>query len=105
MVDLTIKDAGAAATGGGCGCGGCGCGRDAAANASPAGATVATYAVTGMTCDHCARAIAEEVAAIDGVDDVSVDFATGVLTVSSARPIDVDRIVEAVAEAGEYAIA
>lgn len=102
MVDLTIKDAGAAATGGGCGCGGCGCDRGAAATA---GVTVATYAVTGMTCEHCARAIAEEVSAIDGVDDVSVDFATGVLTVSSARPIDVDRIVEAVAEAGEYTVA
>ncbi len=127
MVDLTIKDT--KATGGGCGCG-CGGHQDAAPEPQPAtcdcGAdctcgcqegqpctcgqasaegAVASYTVTGMTCSHCVNAVTEEVAAIPGVTAVSVDLESGALKVVSDAPVDFDRIVEAVAEAGDYTVA
>lgn len=109
MVDLSIKDAkaSAGASAGGCGCG-CG-GHAASAVSAPAtaagGATVANYTVTGMTCSHCVKAVTEEVSAIPGVTDVTVDLDSGALQVASTAPVDFDRIVEAVAEAGDYTVA
>ena len=67
-------------------------------------AVVADYTVTGMTCGHCVKAVTEEVGGIVGVTGVDVDLATGRLTVSSEAPIDFDRIVEAVLEAGDYTV-
>ena len=104
MVDLTIKDN--KATGGGCGCG-CSGSQDAApqAQAATAEGTVATYTVSGMTCGHCVGAVTEEVSAIPGVSKVDVDLDSGALTIVSDAPVDFDRIVEAVAEAGDYTVA
>ena len=62
--------------------------------------TNATYTVQGMTCDHCARAVTEELTKIDGVTDVSVDVAAGKVTVTSAQPLRDDAVREAVDEAG-----
>ena len=59
-----------------------------------------TYTVTGMTCDHCVRAVTGEVAKIDGVTAVDVELATGRVTVSSALPIDNAAVRAAVDEAG-----
>jgi copper ion binding protein len=67
--------------------------------------TTATYTVTGMTCHHCVNAVTEEVSEIPGVTDVKVELDTGRLEVTSDDPIDFDRIVEAVAEAGDYTVA
>ena len=67
--------------------------------------TTATYTVPGMTCDHCVAHVTEEVSAIPGVTAVIVALADGSLEVTSADPIDFDRIVEAVAEAGDYSVA
>lgn len=66
---------------------------------------IASYTVTGMTCGHCVMHVKEEVSAIPGVTDVAVTLADGKLEVTSEAPIDFDRIVEAVAEAGEYSVA
>ena len=33
--------------------------------------TTETYDVLGMTCDHCARSVTEEVSAVPGVSDVA----------------------------------
>jgi copper chaperone len=65
----------------------------------------ATYTVTGMTCGHCVAHVKEEVSAIPGVTDVVVSLEDGKLDVTSQAPIDFDRIVEAVAEAGNYSVA
>jgi len=65
----------------------------------------ATYTVTGMTCQHCVMHVTEEVSAIPGVTDVKVTLDDGKLDVTSEAPIDFDRIVEAVAEAGDYSVA
>ena len=61
---------------------------------------ISTFNVVGMTCDHCARSVAREVAQVAGVDDVSVDLASGVVTVSSIVELDAAAIGEAVDEAG-----
>ena len=83
----------------------CTCGDPEGADPAPSsGGLVANFTVTGMTCGHCVKAITEEVSAIEGVDDVTVDLETGNLAVTSDRPIDFDRIVEAVAEAGDYTV-
>jgi copper chaperone len=59
-----------------------------------------TYAVTGMTCEHCVRAVTEEVRRIEGVADVTVDLPTGALTISSSQPVQEAVVAEAVEEAG-----
>lgn len=59
-----------------------------------------TYAVTGMTCEHCVRAVTEEVRRIEGVADVMVGLPTGALTISSSQPVEEAAVAEAVEEAG-----
>ena len=60
----------------------------------------ATYSVTGMTCDHCVRAVETEVAKIAGVDSVRVDLAAGQVTLRSDDPVDPAEVKAAVEEAG-----
>ncbi len=59
-----------------------------------------TYTVEGMTCDHCVRAVTEEVAKLGGVTDVDVDLTSGRVAVTSDRPVDDAAFVAAVDEAG-----
>jgi copper chaperone len=58
------------------------------------------YTVTGMTCEHCVNAVTGELTSLDGVDDVKVDLGTGVVTVTSDKPLDDDAVRAAVDEAG-----
>lgn len=65
--------------------------------------TVSTYAVEGMTCDHCVRAVTDEISDLPGVGEVSVDLVVGGLTtvtVTSAQPLDEGSVAGAVDEAG-----
>ena len=62
--------------------------------------TTSTFGVTGMTCEHCVRAVTEEVRRIDGVADVTVDLPTGGLTITSSDPVEEAAVAEAVEEAG-----
>lgn len=105
MVDLSIKDANATGGACNCGCGGHGAKAEQAAPATGLGTVVADYTVSGMTCGHCVSAVTEEVSAIPGVTDVTVDLDSGSLKVVSEAAVDFDRIVEAVAEAGDYTVA
>jgi copper chaperone CopZ len=59
-----------------------------------------TYTVTGMTCDHCVQAVSGELAALPGVDSVTVDLGSGAVTVSSAAPLADADVRAAVDEAG-----
>ena len=59
-----------------------------------------TYTVTGMSCEHCARAVTDEVSDVAGVTGVDVDLATGRLNVVGDGPVDGDAVVGAVREAG-----
>jgi copper chaperone CopZ len=59
-----------------------------------------TYTVTGMTCGHCARSVTEEITALGGVTDVTVDLPTGAVAVTSEHPLDEAQVRAAVEEAG-----
>jgi copper chaperone len=63
-----------------------------------------TFQVTGMTCDHCQRAVTEQISRIPGVRAVTVDLATGSVTVTAAHPVDRADIAHAVDEAGHTLI-
>lgn len=115
MTGRGFQDLGLQATSGG----GCACcsptshGTGAKDTGTPvqrtaAGETVsAQFLVEGMTCSHCVRSVTEEVSAIEGVSDVAVDLHAGgvsTVTVSSAAPVDAERVRAAVEEAG-YSLA
>ena len=56
--------------------------------------------VTGMTCDHCARAVRAEVGGLPGVRAVDVDVAAGQVVITGAPLPGRDALREAIAEAG-----
>jgi copper chaperone len=62
--------------------------------------TTATYRVSGMTCDHCVKAVTDELTAVPGVTGVEVDLASGDVTVTSDQPVDHARVEAAIDEAG-----
>lgn len=62
--------------------------------------TTTTVTVTGMTCDHCAASVREEIGEISGVTAVEVDVASGTVTIDSETPVQTDAIQTAVEEAG-----
>ncbi|WP_380164858.1 heavy-metal-associated domain-containing protein [Jannaschia sp. R86511] len=62
-----------------------------------------TIDVVGMTCGHCVSAVTEELSALPGVTDVSVDLVAGgtsPVTVRSEQPLDDAAVAAAVDEAG-----
>lgn len=61
------------------------------------------YTVSGMTCEHCARSVREEVLDVDGVDAVDVDLGLGSLRVHGEDVSDA-AVGVAVVDAG-YAVA
>jgi copper chaperone len=66
-------------------------------------ATTAQYRVTGMTCEHCVKAVSSELTSLDGVRDVSVDLVpdgTSTVTVLSEAPLPDSAVAGAVDEAG-----
>ncbi len=70
--------------------------------------TTATYQVTGMTCEHCARAVTAELTRLAGVSEVSVSLVPGgesSVTVTSDRPLARQAVAAALEEAGDYRLA
>ncbi|MBA2456843.1 MAG: heavy-metal-associated domain-containing protein [Nocardioidaceae bacterium] len=70
--------------------------------------TTQAYAVTGMTCAHCAHAVSTELVALAGVTDVNVDLVAGgtsTVTVTSQQPLDHAQVATALDEAGDYQLA
>lgn len=65
---------------------------------------ITNYTVTGMTCEHCVNHVTEEVSALAGVENVTVEL-SGAMAVTSENEIDFARIAEAVSEAGDYQVA
>jgi copper chaperone len=56
--------------------------------------------VSGMSCDHCAKAVRAEVGRLPGVTEVDVDVAAGTVRIS-AEPMPGDAALrQAVEEAG-----
>ena len=67
-----------------------------------------TFDVVGMTCDHCAHAVTEELKALDGVTDVKVDLVAGgtsAVTVEAQRELTPAEVDAALDEAGNYSLA
>ena len=64
-----------------------------------------TFQITGMTCDHCQRAVTEEIGRIPGVSAVSVDLPNGSATVTATDPVDRADVAHAVDEAGYVLLA
>ncbi len=65
--------------------------------------TSTTYAVSGMTCGHCVSAVTEEIKKLEGVSDVAIELNTGgesAVSVTSAAPLSVETVRDAVDEAG-----
>jgi copper chaperone len=66
-------------------------------------ATTVVYQVEGMTCEHCVAAVRQELLALDAVTAVDVELAAegpSQVAVRSARPLPVEVVDAAVAEAG-----
>jgi copper chaperone len=63
-------------------------------------AVTSTYTVTGMTCEHCIRAVSGEFSTLPGVEAVQVNLDTGAVTVTSAGPLSDEQVRQAVDEAG-----
>lgn len=59
-----------------------------------------SFFVEGMTCQHCATSVFEEISEIAGVTDVRVDVASGQVSVTSEGDLDSSSVANAVAEAG-----
>ena len=56
--------------------------------------------VTGMTCEHCVMRVTKAAEGIEGVSDVKVDLASGSLEAMVDSPDTVQKIRDAVEEAG-----
>jgi copper chaperone CopZ len=58
-----------------------------------------TYSVPAIHCEHCERAVREEVAAVAGVSSVDVDLETKLVTVTGSA-LDDNAVRAAIEEAG-----
>lgn len=58
-----------------------------------------TYTVPGMTCGHCEASVSEELSAVAGVESVSVDLKTKLVTVTGSQ-LDDTALRAAIDEAG-----
>ena len=70
--------------------------------------TTSTYAITGMTCGHCASAVTSELKTLEGVTDVAVDLVAGgtsSVTITSTQPLAESQVAAALDEAGDYQLA
>jgi copper chaperone len=65
--------------------------------------TTTTYSVVGMTCDHCVKAVTDELTSLAGVTAVDVSLADegpSQVTVTSNGPLEESAVAAAVDEAG-----
>ena len=59
-----------------------------------------TFAVVGMSCQHCVDAVTAEVGRLPGVEQVTVDLDAGSVAVASAAPLTLEAVSAAIDEAG-----
>lgn len=62
--------------------------------------TTTNLTVTGMTCEHCVRAVTEEISALAGVEHIEIDLPSGAVIVRSSSPLGDEDLRAAVEEAG-----
>ena len=66
--------------------------------------TIRSIAVSGMTCDHCARAVRAEISKLPGVTGVDVDVDVGTVRVTG-DPLPGDAPLRAAVEEAGYEFA
>lgn len=64
------------------------------------GMGVQIFRVKGMSCEHCVRAVTDEVTKLPGVQRVDVDLGAGAVTVATDRELRETELATAVEEAG-----
>lgn len=57
-----------------------------------------TYKIEGMACPHCKATVEKSLAALEGVENVSVDLASGTATVEGE--VEDKKVADAVRAAG-----
>ena len=62
--------------------------------------TLSVITVTGMSCEHCEKAVRSEISAIPGVSQVDVDVASGEIKILADPAPDMAALRAAVEEAG-----
>lgn len=62
------------------------------------------FTVSGMTCDHCVRAVTTEIGRMPGVRAVAIDLSSGQVSVEADRALEIAAVAQVVDEAG-YALA
>ncbi len=74
--------------------------QHATAPADAADPATVVYAVAGMSCGHCEKAVGEELSALPGVTAVAADAKAGRVSVTATGPLDDEAVRAAVDEAG-----
>lgn len=63
------------------------------------------WGVTGMTCGHCVHSVTQELSALPGVSDVTIDLVangTSTVSVNSTSEVHASDVRAALDEAGDY---
>ena len=90
-----------------CGGGSCAVPSDTVERAADGATAVREVKVSGMTCAHCVDAVTDELSALDGVDEVSVDLVAGGesrVTFRAPAALDDAAVSAAVEEAGYHLV-
>lgn len=62
--------------------------------------TTTTYNVPDVSCEHCVRAVTQEVGKLEGVEDIQIDLDTKTVTVRREDRVTDAQIIAALDEAG-----
>ncbi|WP_129674008.1 heavy-metal-associated domain-containing protein [Candidatus Chloroploca sp. Khr17] len=63
------------------------------------------FHVPGISCQHCVRAVTDEVGKLVGVASITIDLPSKVVTVASENTLAAETIVAAIREAGYEEVA
>ena len=55
--------------------------------------------ITGMTCDHCVRAVTDAITGVDGVREATVDLDAGAASLTG-EGVNLEAVVAAITEEG-----
>jgi copper chaperone len=56
--------------------------------------------IKGMSCQHCVMAVTKALKEIEGVQNVTVDLASGEATFNETTPVDQTKVKEKITKAG-----
>lgn len=59
-----------------------------------------TIKISGMSCEHCVRAVTKVLTSIEGIEEVRVDLKQGEASFNEKKPLDLSVISEALKKAG-----